>query len=949
MRESVTRMYDLLHRHVHWRWLSLAVITLLLVWIVSGLHYQEDITAFLPLDSHQRTAMDVYQHTSGANRIIVSVSSREDSAADADTLVAAIDQMCELWEADSAISPRCAMTTGIDMDRMSAVSEWVYDHIPYFLTAADMARMDSVLREPGAVDKCIERNKQMLLLPLSGEWSGSIQHDPLSLFTPVLQQLLRHGGNVRYELYDGHIFTPDMLRAVAVVSSPYGGSESDLNARMVSTLERMAEQVEAEHPAVEVHLTGAPVVAVGNARQIKTDSMWAIGIAIVLIMVLLWMSFRSVRNILLTVLSIGWGALVALGGMALLHDEVSVIVIGISSVIIGIAVNYPLHLIAHLNHTPDVRSALRQVVAPLLVGNVTTVGAFMALVPLKSTALRDLGLFSALLLIGTISFVLLYLPHLLSVHKEQRQRAVHRMGDVSIDNKPWIVSTVCVLTVVLAYYSTRTTFDADMQSINYMPTEQRADMDYMQRSMQGSDSTLHCVYVLSSGSTAEEALKRHGEYAALLPALTAGGAVKHVQTASPFVCDSSHQAERIARWERWVAQHGTTLRQQVSASAARHGFAPDTFAPFLALLDRKFEPMDISSMQPLSPLLSANLYADSLHGEWHVIDQLYCTAGDEAKVTAALERDPSGVYAFDIHTLNTSIANSMSIDFNYIGWVCGAIVFLFLWLSLGSIELALLSFLPMAVSWLWILGLMSILDIHFNVVNVILATFIFGQGDDYTIFMTEGCQWEYAYRRRMLSSYKNSIILSAIIMFIGIGTLITARHPALHSLALVTIVGMGSVVLMAYLFPPLIFRWLTKRGGKERYRPLTLRGILLVMTGRGTEAKRRESEGEDYYRRLLTDRYRYRGAAISSEVRRRLRKSAVINNLPADKEEPRTVVMEDSSWGELPLLTALTHPAWHIIAQMDDEERCIVARNVADGVAGNIEFHNDKQQSTHTR
>ena len=74
---------------------------------------------------------------------------------------------------------------------------------------------------------------------------------------------------------------------------------------------------------------------------------------------------------------------------------------------------------------------------------------------------------------------------------------------------------------------------------------------------------------------------------------------------------------------------------------------------------------------------------------------------------------------------------------------------------------------------------MSLLGIHFNLVNIILATFIFGQGDDYTIFMTEGCQYEYAYRRPMLASYKQSIIISALIMFIGIGALIFAKHMLL--------------------------------------------------------------------------------------------------------------------------------------------------------------------------
>jgi uncharacterized membrane protein YdfJ with MMPL/SSD domain len=82
--------------------------------------------------------------------------------------------------------------------------------------------------------------------------------------------------------------------------------------------------------------------------------------------------------------------------------------------------------------------------------------------------------------------------------------------------------------------------------------------------------------------------------------------------------------------------------------------------------------------------------------------------------------------------------------------------------------------------------------------------------------------YEYAYRRKMLASYKHSIIISALIMFIGIGTLIVARHPALRSLAEVTIAGMFSVVLMAYIFPPLIFNWLVKHKGEYRVRPTTL-------------------------------------------------------------------------------------------------------------------------------
>ena len=152
----------------------------------------------------------------------------------------------------------------------------------------------------------------------------------------------------------------------------------------------------------------------------------------------------------------------------------SIIVIGISSVILGIAVNYPLHLTDHLSHAPDMKTTLREIVQPLVVGNVTTVGAFLTLVPLKSAALRDLGLFSAFLLAGTILFVLLWLPQLAERRERSGNTLLTRLGNVRLEDKRWLVAAVVVLTFFFGYYSLRTTFDSDLSHINYMTEEQRA-------------------------------------------------------------------------------------------------------------------------------------------------------------------------------------------------------------------------------------------------------------------------------------------------------------------------------------------------------------------------------------------------------------------------------------------------------------------------------------------
>ena len=67
------------------------------------------------------------------------------------------------------------------------------------------------------------------------------------------------------------------------------------------------------------------------------------------------------------------------------------------------------------------------------------------------------------------------------------------------------------------------------------------------------------------------------------------------------------------------------------------------------------------------------------------------------------------------------LAQRLSDDFDYIGLCCSIIVFLFLWLSFRSVLLALIAFVPMLLSWLWILALMHILGLQFNIVNIILS------------------------------------------------------------------------------------------------------------------------------------------------------------------------------------------------------------------------------------
>ena len=542
--------------------------------------------------------------------------------------------------------------------------------------------------------------------------------------------------------------------------------------------------------------TGAPVIAAGNATQIRRDTVLSLSVSVVLILALLLWAFRSLRSLWYIVLSTSFGFLVALAAVSLMGQCLSLIVLGIASIIVGIAVNYPLHFACHSQEVGEGRRTLAELIKPLLVGNVTTVAAFLTLVPLKADAIRQLGLFSALMLVGTIIFVLVVMPHLRPVKGRVMADGValadtrKRIVGEAVVKSPFSLIIIALLTAFFGWFSLQTTFDSDVSHLNFMTDEQRADMAQL-ASMQGQSDGV-TVY-LPATQTAMEAMRP------TLDSLWRAGEILAEKNASFLFPSAEKQRERLQLWHDFWQTHN----YHIFLSQARDaGFSEEAFEPFQLMVEMEHKPLAYSDFEPLtSTVLTGYVSPDALVTRLIVAD-----ADAAARVESVLPG------SFDLTSLNGRVANALTDNFNFIGLACACIVFLFLWLSFGRWQLAVIAFTPMAVGWIWILGLMQLLGIQFNIVNIILATFIFGQGDDYTIFITEGLLRDYreGTGRRTLIGYQRSILLSAAIMLVGIGSLILAKHPAMHSLAEVTIIGMAVVVLMAWLLPPMIFHWLLK-------------------------------------------------------------------------------------------------------------------------------------------
>ncbi len=179
------------------------------------------------------------------------------------------------------------------------------------------------------------------------------------------------------------------------------------------------------------------------------------------------------------------------------------------------------------------------------------------------------------------------------------------------------------------------------------------------------------------------------------------------------------------------------------------------------------------------------------------------------------------VQVLDKQMLTNMFVTFVHADFNIIVTFTSIIVFVALLVAYGRIELTMMTFIPMLITWIWILGIMAIVGIEFNIVNVMISTFIFGLGDDYSIFIMDGLQQEYKTGKESLPSIKTSIFLSAITTISGLGVLIFAKHPALKSIAGISIIGIVCVFIMSQTLEPFFFRLMISGPASRRRVPRT--------------------------------------------------------------------------------------------------------------------------------
>ena len=340
-----------------------------------------------------------------AGKVVISFESDNREA-----LVAAVDSFA------SSVGP--PMITGI-MAKISNANMmqdmlFFFRNAPQILDEDDLTELSNRLN-PDAVNDSLKKKYLQLLKPGGAFMSGLIREDPLSINSIVLARVAQLQSSMGYDvnIEDGYLVSRDGQHIITVLDTSVSLTDGDGSRKLMAYLDAGLKNLPSN---VTADVICAHSHTVSNEDVIKRDIKITLTVACIVFMLLFLSYFRDPRAILIFLMPAG-AVLFSLNLTALIVGRLSGLVIGLGSVIAGIAVDYGIHVYVAVRRNDDSSVAVQEVARPVLLGSLTTISVFIAFMFSSIEGYRQLAWFSIISILISLFYALFILPHCLKSSK----------------------------------------------------------------------------------------------------------------------------------------------------------------------------------------------------------------------------------------------------------------------------------------------------------------------------------------------------------------------------------------------------------------------------------------------------------------------------------------------------------------------------------------------------
>ena len=800
----------------HWRRviITLAVVTALFAVGLSRLEIEADIVSFLPKgDSVISDALYIFKNHPIQDQLVIDVSLQEEN----------LDLLVECGRRVEQSLRRSNLFKKVGFQDFQALipdlAFHILNHLPQLFSTEDLQNQVEPLLNPGNVRSKISET-QLSLYNLDGIGQAEfITKDPLGLKDIVMARLVHLAPTQSARIYKGQLISKDGRHLLVIADSTASSTDTDFARQAAALIETIAADLEGRYAKSGHRVTLTPMgayrIALDNELIVRKDVRNAILLATVGIVLLLIFTFPRPYLGLLSLLPAIAGAMAALFVFALIHDSVSLMVLGFGGAIISISVDHGIAYLLFLDRPYKTygRDASKEVRAVGLVAALTTIGAFTALNFSGFPILEQLGQFTALGISFSFIFVHtvfpLIFPEMPAAQSRRMplQTAVNKMAGTG---KKGALAALLFAFVMLFF--AKPDFNVNLSSMNTVSTDTKVAEGMVSRVW---GMVFNKIYLMTEGNSLEDLQLKGDRLAEMMTIEQRSGWLSSGFVSSMVFPGWQRQQQNFAAWKKfWDRHRVTALEKSIAEASVNLGFTTDAFKPFFEMLNKhSYDPESMVIPEKFFELMG--IIANPGKKVWLQVSSLTTEKGYRAE--AFYTKYNTLGKLFDPNFFSQKLGKLLFATFTKMLVIIGLSVTILLFLYFADLSLTLISLLPVIFALIRTLATLNLIGHPLDIPGLMLAIIVVGMGIDYSLFFVRSYQRYGNAADPFFGLIRMTVFLAGTSTIIGFGVLCLAQHSLLRSAGITSLFGIGYSLIGAFIIlPPLLKHRLRTRKEDER-------------------------------------------------------------------------------------------------------------------------------------
>ncbi|MBE0510032.1 MAG: MMPL family transporter [Gammaproteobacteria bacterium] len=763
------------------RWLSLGGWLLLVLLVVfalqRGLQLDSDMQFFLPpaASPQQQLVLDELQQGAAARLWLLAIRAESEA-----TAAALSQRLAESLAGESAFVQVLNRPQPLPEEEQQA---WfVYRYL-----LSELPEMDAA-----SLHQSLQWRLEELASPLGPLLRQTLASDPTAQFQQWLQAWQGEAGPVRRH----GVWFGDDGRALLLLRSRAAGMELDAQAANLTLIESHFAALPGSAGA-SLSIGGAAPLAVTSRDTIRSEAQWLSLLATLLVALILLWAWRSPRLWLLAALPLGSAVLGGLWVTQTLFGQVHGITLAFGITLLGVALDYPLHLFSQLRPGSRPSEALAVVWPRLRLGVLSTAAGYLAMIASGFPGLVQLGAFAAsgLLVAALVTWLVLpaALPRIWQGRESQRA-ALPVPPAWRMRVRIALLLGLAGLSLLVLLTSPRPIWQSELAALSPIPEPLRQQETALRQAL-GLAELGQMLAI--RGDSAEVVLQRSEDLLPQLQAWQQAGLIQDVELATALLPSERRQRQRQQALP-------DPLALQAALDEAQQGlpFRQGVFADFVEALRHSHE------LAPLQPAMLETLLPDSLlaarlapllferDGQWWALLRLHGLQDGQALADWVATNSDGDLHYLDL-ARDTS-AMMLTFQRAALSWLGGGalLIGLLLWWGLAGLRQALPVLLPVLSALLVTLALLHLMGQLLSVFHLVALLLVLGIGLDYSLFFQHGGNRQ---QRRRTGHALRLCAISSMAVFV---ILALSSLPVLQAIGLTVSVGILTSFLFAWLLTP---------------------------------------------------------------------------------------------------------------------------------------------------